>query len=529
MNGGLLTPSPWRRIAQYLPMVLLLLALLLMLRQIVENEASEARLQRLEGGLQTQEELVGTLRRLPPLGQARQDEAPGLAVLQQGLTELRKLAELEPAIRPQHRILLAALGLRNGPAGPPDRLPTTRPPARTVEAASLSLQDMGLSLQREITAQRRRLHDRWRYTAMGALTCGMLGVGLLVARLRSARRRDHGHAWRAALASAQVSAFYKAAPVGMVLLDDQFQIIEANPSFAALVKEPAELLAGRPFAEVMPDLSQPLMPLLKLAQSRAEPVPGQDIPVDPRSGGLPLQYAVAAEPVQVPGGPIFLSLVIMDVTDRAAAEAWRGEVMAELNHRVKNTLATVQSLAAQTLRGAAHDPSRFAADFSARLGALSRSHEVIAASGWSGITVEQTVHAALSPWLPSGGLTVVGPAGLPLRAAQAQAIVLGLSELAANAQRHGALGSGGRVTLSWDTLPDGMVRLIWQERGGAAPPVAPPQRGFGLRFLERGLPHDLGPDAFASTRFDGAGFCYEVSFLPHGASRSGDTKSTAAA
>jgi PAS domain S-box-containing protein len=516
-----------QRMRQALPTALLLLALLLLVRQIAENEASEIRLQQLENGLQIQEDLLSLLRQAPVPAEGK----PSASSLLESLSSLQALAEQEPEIRPQYRILLASLGMAAVYAGDDEALPVPRVPAgRTVAAANLTLQDIGQSLRREITKQRHQQRDRWRLTTLGALICGLAGAGTMAWRLHRARRQDSGHARRAALASAQVSAFYKAAPVGMVLLDEQFQVIEANPSFAALAGHPAHALVGRPLAEAMPDLARPLLPLLQQSQTSGEPVPGQDIVVDPLRGGLPLQYAIAAEPVQTPHGPTFLSLVIMDVTARAAAEAWRGEAMAELNHRVKNALATVQSLAAQTLRGAAHDPHRFAADFSARLGALSRSHEVIAASGWSGITVEQTVQAALLPWLPTGRLAVVGPAGLPLRAAQAQALVIALAELASNATRHGALANGvGRVTLSWDTLPNNMVRLTWQERGG--PGMAnggQMHRGFGLRFLERGLPHDLGPDASATTRFDPAGLWYEVCFLPHGAARAGTTADAAA-
>jgi PAS domain S-box-containing protein len=523
MRGGSILSLSWQHLRRATPLLLLLLALLLLTRQMVQTEAGEARVLRLENGLQAQQDLLSLLRHPPAPERGEDNTAAGA-----NLFTLRLLAEEEPTIRPQHRILTAALGLPQGAPGM-DATLVTLPPPRTAEAAVLSLQDMGLSLRREIGQERMRLRDNWRLSTLAALLCVVLGAGMLVWRLRRVRRQDDRHARRAALAAAQVSAFYKAAPVGMALLDEQFRIIEANDSFIGLVGQVSTEPFGLPFTEVMPDLGLVLLPLLQQSQRSGEPLQGRDVVVDNRRGGLPLQYAVAAEPVCPPDGPTLLSLVIMDVTARAAAEAWRGEVMAELNHRVKNTLATVQSLAAQTLRGAEQDPSRFAADFSARLGALSRSHEVIAASGWSGITVEQTVHAALSPWLSSGRVAVVGPAGLPLRASQAQAMVIALAELAGNAVRYGALvGGSGRISLGWDTLPDGRVRLVWQERGGPGLPARPPRRGFGLRFLERGLPHDLGPNSSAALRFDGQGLSYEVCFLPHGVALN-ETQATAAA
>lgn len=512
MRGSVFISLFWQYLRRAAPLALLLLALLLLTRQMVQTEAGEARVLRLENGLQAQQDLLSLLRYPPAPERGEHETAAGA-----GLAMIRSLAEEEPAIRPQHRILTAALGLPQGAPGVDSAL-VTLPSPRAAEAALLSLQDIGLSLRREISYERMRLRDNWRMSTLAALLCVIAGAGMLVRRLRSARRQDDRHARRAALVAAQVSAFYKAAPVGMALLDEQFHIIEANDSFIGLVGQVSPDPSGLSFDEAMPDLAPVLLPLLQHSQRSGEPLQGRDILIDSRLGGLPLQYAVAAEPVCPPDGPTLLSLVIMDVTARAAAEAWRGEVMAELNHRVKNTLATVQSLAAQTLRGAEHDPSRFAADFSARLAALSRSHEVIAASGWTGVTVEQTVHAALSPWLSSGRVAVVGPAGLLLRAGQAQAMVIALAELASNAVRHGALSGGnGRVTLGWDTLPDGRVRLTWQERGGPGMPSHPPRRGFGLRFLERGLPHDLGLGSTVALRFDSQGLSYEICFRPHGA------------
>ncbi|MFC7552420.1 HWE histidine kinase domain-containing protein [Pseudoroseomonas wenyumeiae] len=397
MRGRSIFSLSWHYLRRAAPLVLLLLALLLLTRQMVQTEAGEARVLRLENGLQAQQDLLSLLRQPPAPERGENGTAAGA-----NLSTLRLLAEEEPAIRPQHRILAAALGLpQNTPSM--DAALLTLPPPRAAEAALLSLQDMGLSLRREISYERVRLRENWRMNTLAALLCVVVGAGMLLWRLRRVRRQDDRHARHAALAAAQVSAFYKAAPVGMALLDEQFHIIEANDSFIGLVGQVSPEPSGLPFTEVMPDLAPVLLPLLQHSQRSGEPLQGRDLVVDDRRGGLPLQYAVAAELVRPPEGPTLLSLVIMDVTARAAAEAWRGEVMAELNHRVKNTLATVQSLAAQTLRGAEHDPSRFAADFSARLGALSRSHEVIAASGWTGITVEQTVHAALSPgWLPAG-------------------------------------------------------------------------------------------------------------------------------
>ncbi|MDB5370368.1 MAG: domain S-box protein [Roseomonas sp.] len=508
---------PLRSVGQILglvlPTALLLLSLLLILYRLIEVELDEKRLLRLEAGLQTQQELADLLRQgaIPPVGAAAREQSWN-ALLRDSMEDMRRLADKEPSLQPQQRILLATVD-----AGLLPSLPPSAAAMRWMhEMADLTLQDIGRTLRREASGLRDHTRGRWRLSVAAALGLAVAGIGLLALRLRSIRREAGHHAVEADLAKAQMYAVYNAAPFGLALLDENLHILKVNPSFASIAATPAAVLAAQPFGDAVPALAQPLLPLLRHAQQAGTAMPGQEILIHGALDEPPRHFFVSAEPVPVTGGPPLLSLVVVDVTDRVAAEIWRGEAVAELNHRVKNTLATVQSLAAQTLRGAGHDPMRFAADFSARLSALSRSHELIAAEGWSATTVEQTVNAALLPWLSSGRLTVVGPAGLPLRAGQAQALVIALAELAGNATQHGALAGGGRVTLSWDVLPDNMVRLLWQERGGPRPPARPPHNGFGLRFLERGLPHDLGQGSWSALRFDVTGVAYEVCFLPHG-------------
>jgi two-component sensor histidine kinase len=191
--------------------------------------------------------------------------------------------------------------------------------------------------------------------------------------------------------------------------------------------------------------------------------------------------------------------------ERARVEARRALLIGELNHRVKNTLAVVQSLAAQTARGAPDLPA-FASAFQARLLALARAHDLLTARGWEPAGLGDVVRAALAPWMPEGGeggrvslaLQDGGGGAGPAAAVsprQAQALVLALHELATNAAKHGALSRpGGRVEVRCAAGADGALAVEWAEAGG--PPVAgpPARRGFGTRLLERGLARDLGPD-----------------------------------
>jgi two-component sensor histidine kinase len=163
---------------------------------------------------------------------------------------------------------------------------------------------------------------------------------------------------------------------------------------------------------------------------------------------------------------------------------------------VKNTLATVQSIANATLRRAGANPQHLGADLGARLQALARAHDLLTTHAWEATDLAEIAHAALAPWLDGmpARLTINGPSGVFLRPRQAQAVVLALHELATNAVKHGALScESGSASLRWHTQSDGQTTMEWVETGGPAV-VEPPneKRGFGTRLLERALVSDLG-------------------------------------
>ncbi|OAS25836.1 sensor histidine kinase [Methylobacterium platani] len=186
-----------------------------------------------------------------------------------------------------------------------------------------------------------------------------------------------------------------------------------------------------------------------------------------------------------------------EVTERKRAEEHLRLLVHELNHRVKNTLATVQSIAMQSLRGLDGAAAAAAkAAFEARLIALARVHDVLTRESWEGAELAEVVKDALAPLEgPRGGtdapprFVVDGPA-LRLPPRIALSIAMALHELATNAVKYGALSvPAGQVLLSWSTA-EGRLTLRWQERGG--PLVVPPTRtGFGSRLIERSLAREL--------------------------------------
>jgi PAS domain S-box-containing protein len=181
----------------------------------------------------------------------------------------------------------------------------------------------------------------------------------------------------------------------------------------------------------------------------------------------------------------------LDIDERKRAEERRTLLINELNHRVKNTLAAVQSIARQTLRSG-RTPGEMGDILTGRLIALAGAHDVLTRENWEGAGLRKIVQVALAPFDESR-ITSAGPdARLDARAALA--LGMALHELATNATKYGALSSeAGRVLLTWrlheDQRPP-ILDLEWRETGGP-PVVAPKRRGFGTRLLTQGVRSEL--------------------------------------
>ena len=209
---------------------------------------------------------------------------------------------------------------------------------------------------------------------------------------------------------------------------------------------------------------------------------------------------------------------------RRQSERHRRLVVAELNHRVKNVLATVQAVVAQTLRSTGSaDPARLAADLNGRLQALARAHDLLTAASWEAADLDAVTRAALAPWL--GGTNAGSRIDLScdlgagrmgrLSPAQAQTLSLALHELATNAVKHGTLSTlDGRVAVICREELSGKIELKWFESG--EPPIAemPTRQGFGTRLLERALARDLGTGAAVEMHFEPDGLRATIRFEP---------------
>jgi PAS domain S-box-containing protein len=180
--------------------------------------------------------------------------------------------------------------------------------------------------------------------------------------------------------------------------------------------------------------------------------------------------------------------VLRDETDRKRAEERQQLLIGELNHRVKNTLATVQAMASHTLRSTS-DPQEFSTRFQQRLQALSRAHNQLTRSSWEGAEVAEIVREQLELEGHGERVTASGPPAF-LDAQSSLALAMVLHELGTNARKYGALSvPDGRLSLSWEIgreNGEARLQLEWTERGG--PLVrAPKNSGFGMALIRMSL------------------------------------------
>ncbi|NIX76930.1 PAS domain-containing protein [Microvirga sp. c23x22] len=259
-------------------------------------------------------------------------------------------------------------------------------------------------------------------------------------------------------------------------------------------------LIGRPVREAMSEIEeQGFFELLDEVYQTGQPFVGRQMPLRlQRQRGGPIEEAYfdfVYQPIRDRSGKVTgIFLEGSDVTDRVWAEEYQQLLINELNHRVKNTLATVQSIVSQTLRHATNQAEARKA-IEQRLAALSRTHDMLIRENWKGAEIRQLVAQTLEPF-QSGAhkrFNVAGPE-LKLSSRTALDLSLTLHELATNAVKYGALSNdAGRIEVIWSV--DGStdpphLRLRWEEEGG--PPAHPPDRkGFGSRLIERSLARDL--------------------------------------
>jgi len=297
------------------------------------------------------------------------------------------------------------------------------------------------------------------------------------------------------------------------------QLFMQAPGFIAILAEPAHIFAftnnaylrligrrddviGKPVREALPEIAgQGFFELLDHVYESGEAFVGNSVAVmlSRQPGAEPEERFVdfIYQPIRDAAGEVSGIFVEgSDVTERVRAQQHQRLLLDELNHRVKNTLANVQAIAAQTLR-ATPEPAAFRQAFEARLMALSATHDLLTASTWSGADLTEVLLLELRPH----GANHYEFNGPEIRLTAQEALTFGLvfHELATNAAKYGALSSpDGCVQVHWSVEEKGGERrldLEWSERGGPPIETQPARRGFGSRLIERSIRADLNGKA----------------------------------
>jgi len=302
-------------------------------------------------------------------------------------------------------------------------------------------------------------------------------------------------------AEARYRAVFDQAAVGVARVSPDGRFLEVNERFCQITGFGGEELLQRTVGDIthVEDLSGGLGQASALIAGKIQTYSTAKRYLR-KAGGF-VWVNLTASLVRSPlGEPRYFIWIIQDITEQKAAEALEKAqaehlklLVNELNHRVKNTLATVQSFAAQTLRGSV-DPEDALSRLEGRLLGLSATHNLLTERHWEGATLADVAERSTHPFAMDAPRRVQlsGPQ-VWVRPEVAVALSLAFHELATNATKYGALSViKGGVDLGWSWNPEAtQLEVVWREYGG--PTVAPPVRkGFGSRLLERSLPRELG-------------------------------------
>nr|WP_277996008.1 MULTISPECIES: HWE histidine kinase domain-containing protein [unclassified Rhizobium] len=315
----------------------------------------------------------------------------------------------------------------------------------------------------------------------------------------------------------RLQQLFEQAPSFMAMLQgSQHRFELVNPEYRKLIGERDVL--GKPVGEALPEItSQGFVELLDKVFETGQAVnrTAEKVLLQKPGEGVEERYLdFVYQPIKNDDGDVTHIFVQgSDVTLRVRAENHQRLLVNELNHRVKNTLASVQSIATQTLRGA-NSVEEASGAISARILALSAAHNILTNENWDGADLAVIVTSSLEAFdgLDGNRFRIRGP-HVRLGPRAALSMSLALHELATNAVKYGALSNeAGFVTIDWSVIrkaDSSAFTLRWCETGGPPMPASD-RKGFGSRLILRVLPMELGGTAQVNYGPDGLIFTLET-------------------
>lgn len=310
-------------------------------------------------------------------------------------------------------------------------------------------------------------------------------------------------------ALARLAAIVESSHDAVVALSTDGSITTWNAGAERLYGYTAAEAIGRPFSILLPRERESKLrgTIDRVKRSRAATTVEA---VRLTKDGARIYVTSTLSPIRDSAGKVIsLSAIERDVTDRRRAAEQLETMIAELNHRVKNTLATVLAVMQRTLRQSG-STDEFRQSFSGRILALAKAHELLASSRWSGAALRDIVMTELQPYRERRLIAVNGDA-VTLNATAALALSMVIHELTTNAVKYGALSTErGRVNVKWRVNKSAkQLAIEWIERGG--PQVGAIERkGLGMRLIERSLATGLQGRAHVTAAKTGVHWTLEI-------------------
>ncbi|MEX0773095.1 MAG: HWE histidine kinase domain-containing protein [Balneolales bacterium] len=288
----------------------------------------------------------------------------------------------------------------------------------------------------------------------------------------------------------EIETIYQNVPVGLCVLDRNLRFSRVNDHLARMNEIPVEEHLGQPMRELLPGFFENVKADLYRVIETNKPLLNIEVSGQtPARPGVERHWLAHCLPLlNQQGHMVGINMVIEEITERKKAEQTQRLLLGELNHRIKNNIATIQAIADQTLQQS-ENPEEFVDSFKGRLHILARSHTLLTRSKWEGAYVEDILNKQLILNEKNDRVEYFGPK-IFLSSQTALHLALVLHELGTNASKHGALSApSGRLNVRWRirTTNNGTdMQLDWVEQGG--PPVeAVRQRGFGMTLIEQSL------------------------------------------
>lgn len=311
------------------------------------------------------------------------------------------------------------------------------------------------------------------------------------ADLREANRRLAAEVAEREAAADRLQRLIDTANEGIFTIDLRDRISFVNARMADMLGyEPADMLGSPIYDFIREDLQDDAAQRLEQLK---QGISSNHDAVFRRKGGSALWSLLSTNPLRDRSGAIVGALaMVTDITERKKAERQQTLLLRELDHRVKNTLATAVALSDLTSKNAVSIRG-FHTAFASRLQAMARTHEALARAQWQEVSFDEVARIVLGPLMASNDtrVTLRGDA-LRVPTSATTPLALALNELATNALKHGALSTPhGGLSITWDREENGSFALRWIEEDGPRCET-PSSQGTGIRLLHGLIEHELG-------------------------------------